>query len=252
MITRSAALALALVLGCACTDAGPSPDASPNEEARVSYAPVYFIDGPALVPEFIELAEGEPVEQLFAALVTGPTRGSWRTALTESMQLRGEFERAETLQLDPGDEFWDGPTELVKQRAAQIVYTMASLEEGRQVRLLFLGAPSRQPLRKLFGHTVGREDLAGVFDASIQVVAPVPGSLVSTRFPVRVALVGIDKARVVIEDVDGTVLAQALLRDGEALIHLPADTPDQLELRIEATNGNHLHPVGYPLRFVAP
>jgi hypothetical protein len=245
---RAAPLLLLVLI--ACTTAQQQ---APRSETipQPSLAPVFFFDGDGMIAEYIELGEGEAPEQLFNALVAGPVRRDLTTELPADAELRGEFEQDETLFLDISESFWQGSVETERRRIAQVLYTMASLEEGRSVRLLaFEGAT--QPVRDLVAETLDRTDVADL-RPWIHVIQPVAGSRVSTSMPVRVELRDSARARALILDAStGRRLDATDLLDGEALMRLSSATPQQVIVRVVSAGSAGRHHADLEVSFVAP
>jgi hypothetical protein len=180
-------LFLASLVLISCT----GEDIPRNDSVNGEYVAVYRFDGHALLPEYERLPQGDPVEGLITLLGAGPQNESLSNFVPEgSYAASSEREGAtEQLVLRLNDVFWDRPAGEVYAGVAQIVYTVATLEQGREVLLL--------------DDTVPGEVLDGSFDPIeqpldrdrfsdvrpwIEIIRPVAGAVVGRQVPVEVRL----------------------------------------------------------------
>jgi hypothetical protein len=250
LIRRAAPLLLLILLACTSTTSAIDRPIE-RSPGRPSFAPVYFYDGDGLIPEFIELEGTEVPTQLVAALAAGPERADLTSSIPVDTTVRGEFERHEILHLDLAGSFWSAEPSALRPRMAQVIFTMASLEEGRSVRLLLFGAPDSKLLRAFVSRPLARTEFRDL-RPWIQVVRPVPGSLVSSEIPVEVELRGDEAANVEARDAaTGSTIATATLDEGSGVLEIPDSAPARLVLRI--TYGDTTkHHADYEVTFIAP
>jgi hypothetical protein len=221
-----------------CTNIGVSD--SPRRPPRSQFVAVYFFDGAALAPEYNPLPRAAPQDAIMSLLLDGPSTDGWTTALAPHTLLLSTDEVDERLVLQMSSAFWSGSKEAVRKRAAQIVYSMATLEEGKEVTLLdgfspgaiagARGRPLKQPLE--------RGDFADL-QPWIQVLQPVAGALVANPIPIRVIVRGHDRASV--EVVAGR---RVVGRSSSEFVRWKTEL-DAGEVRISARG----HTVVIPIRF---
>jgi Sporulation and spore germination len=171
------------LLAPACDDPAPTP--KPPE----GYAPIYFLEGRGLLPEYRRVPSQSPVRALYDHLVEGPTQSQSITTLTPQIDLVSIGEIDEGLLLEMSDTFWQMNPEKRAKAAAQIVHTMASLEDGKEVTFLRGALP--EPIEVGDGRRVDRpvtRDDYERFAPWIEVVQPVAGATVGGQIPVRVRL----------------------------------------------------------------
>lgn len=98
---------------------------------------MYFFAGHALNAEYISIdAGGAPEEAIFEAVADGPEREGLRNFVPTSATLEGVGETQERLKLTLSEAFWSLPEGERYAAAAQIIFTMAVLEQGKEVFLL--------------------------------------------------------------------------------------------------------------------
>ncbi len=147
--------------------------------------------------------------------------------------------------------FWSGPPEEVRRRAAQVVFTMAAIEEGKQVTLLDGLVPGdvtgvdgevlRQPLE--------REDLADL-RPWIQVIQPVAGAIVGQSVPVRVLSRGHRPLHASVTGGSGNIVpAIRLGPEGGTVGAIPPDTSEDLTINLVTRIAGGLRRAEVPVRF---
>jgi hypothetical protein len=142
---------------------------------------VHFYDGSALMPEFHRLPPGDAAEAIVSLLLDGPRPSGLETAIPEDVELVSATEADEGLLLEMSAGFWRGSPEDVRRRAAQVVFTVASIEEGSSVTLLDDLVPGTVPGTP--AQPLDRNDFAPL-RPWIEVVHPVAGALVANPMPV--------------------------------------------------------------------
>lgn len=182
--TRS--LLLIVLLLSSCTG---EADTSSKEQGEL--VAIYRFDGHALLPEFEPLPSGDPVEGLIA-LLGEPSGNNDLVSFVPKGSYESSSERegaTEQLVLRLSDAFWDRPAGEVYAGAAQIVFTVATLEQGREVLLLDGTVPgevldgSFEPIDQ----PLNRELFADV-KPWIEIIRPVAGAAIGSRLPVEVRL----------------------------------------------------------------
>lgn len=173
-----------MVVAACERDAAPEPD-EPNPKQFVA---VYFeVDG-RLVPEYHPFGAGEPEHALWDLLTQGPSDPELSTALERDFELLQAAEPDEgRLLLEIDDRFWDQDPETIYRSAAQIVFTMGNLEEGRAVTLVDGLRPGRirSPDGARLEQPLERSDFE---QPLVQVQQPVAGSVVGNAIPIRLLL----------------------------------------------------------------
>ena len=246
MLKRALTLVL-LISFVACTgDDDPAPAGGPAPKGE--YVPAYFVEGHGLMPEFRRLPPGDPVEGLLGMLVDGPRNLRRETFLPKDAAVLDSSEREadESLAIEMNDTFWALPEGERFAAASQIIYTVATLEEGRTVFLMDEtvpgdirdgnGDPVKQPLT--------REELEEL-EPWIQVSQPVPGAVVGMTIPVQVRLRGVDATALLVQEDD--LLARGRLDEGRVLLEVEQGEPGPASLVIELTADGERHTVRLPL-----
>ena len=147
--------------------------------------PIFFFQAGRLVPEYRRLPAGDPAEAVYALLQQGSRTGR-DTAMESNAQLIQSAEAGSGFVLEMSDDFWSGSSEDVYRRAAQLVFSLAVLEEGKQITLLDGTVPGR--IETLEGTRLrGALERADFEDVApwIEVFQPVAGSLVANPIPVE-------------------------------------------------------------------
>lgn len=184
LITRCLLL-IALLLP-SCTGESDAPFKQERELVAV-----YRFDGHALLPEYEPLPDGDPVEGL-VGLLGEPPQDSGLVSFVPKGSFESSSERegaGEQMVLRLNDAFWDRPAGEVYAGAAQIVFTVATLEQGREVLLLDGTIPgevldgSFEPIDQPFDRHLF-EDVK----PWIELVRPVAGAVIGGRVPVEVRL----------------------------------------------------------------
>lgn len=152
---------------------------------------VYFFDGDVLVPEYRALPGGNPQRAFVDLLEEGPRHEALESRFAE--RGGGAFERGgetatrsgEALVFGLTEAFWDAPDPLLYERTAQLVFTAASLEAGKQVVLLRNGVPASSV--RADGSELDlyleRADFRDVHPW-IEIAQPVAGAVVGRTIPV--------------------------------------------------------------------
>ena len=246
MLTRAAALVLCLLLvACTGDDEGArEPEGTPKGE----YVAAYFVEGHGLIPEFRRLEGDDPVEAMLGMLVDGPRTRGRETFLPDTAAIvdTAEREADESLAIELNAAFWALPDGERFAAAAQIVYTLAALEEGRTVYLLDGTVPGdikdgngdrvEQPLTR---------DAMEELKPWIQVSQPVPGAVVGRTIPVQTTLRGPDATAVLVQDDD--LLARGRLDSGRVLLEVTSGEQGPVSLVIELTADGERHTIRLPL-----
>ncbi|MDQ4144247.1 MAG: hypothetical protein M3198_10990 [Actinomycetota bacterium] len=219
-----------------CESDTTTPGASNRPEQVASYVAIYFENEKRLVPEYHPLPEGEPERALWDLLVAGPDDPALDSALSAAMELEQAAEPDEgRLLLEPSDAFWEASAPVRRRAAAQIVFTMGNLEEGREVTLIddlrpgriedADGNPVAQPLtRETFGPPL------------IQVSQPVAGAAVARTIPIDLSLSPRRPVAVSLETEEGTV-ATTVIRDGTGELAVNQAPPGTATVAMELEPG---------------
>ncbi|MGH2754465.1 MAG: GerMN domain-containing protein [Actinomycetota bacterium] len=245
MLNRTAALLLLAFLA-ACTGDGDGTPGAPVPAG--DHVPVYFVEGHGLIPEFRELPSGDPVEGLLQLISAGP-RGAGRTSFVSedvSVLDTGEREADESVSIQLNDAFWSLPEGERFAAAAQIVYTVATLEEGKRVLLMNGTVPGRitDGNGERVAQPLTRESLDEL-EPWIQLSQPVAGAVVGSTIPVQARLRGQDATAVLVQDDD--LLARGRLDGGAVLLEVGDAEPGPVELVVELTVDGARHTVRLPL-----
>jgi hypothetical protein len=222
----------------------PETSAQPKGE----YVPVYFLEGHGLMPEFRRLPPGDPVDGLLQMLVDGPRNQSRETFLPGDTAVVDTAERDadESLAIELNTAFWALPEGERFAAASQIVYTVATLEEGRTVFLLDQTVPG--DIRDGNGDRVDQpltREALGELKPWIQVSQPVPGAVVGRSIPVQATLRAPDATAVLVQQDD--LLARGRLDGGRVLLEVGSGEPGAATLVIELSADGEKHTVRLPL-----
>ncbi|MGH2730654.1 MAG: GerMN domain-containing protein [Actinomycetota bacterium] len=178
MLIRTLLLLCAALVACSSSSSDDRPTPIPQPRP---YVAVHFYDERALIPEFRRLPPGDPADAIVALLLDGPRTPGLETAIPEKAELVSATEADEGLLLEMSADFWRGPPEELRRRAAQVVFTVAGIEEGRSVTLLDGLVPGRVP--GTGAQPLDRDDFLAL-RPWIEVVQPVAGALVANPMPV--------------------------------------------------------------------
>ena len=200
------------------------------------------------MPEFRQLPQGDPVEEMLQMLVDGPNNPRRETFLPPDAAVLDTSEREadESLAIELNDAFWSLPDGERFAGASQIVYTVATLEEGRTVFLLDGTVPG--DIRDGNGDSVKQpltRDALQELEPWIQVSQPVAGAVVGETIPVQAALRGPDATAVLVQEDD--LLARGRLDGGSVLLEVERGTPGPVSLVIELTADGERHTTRLPL-----
>ena len=200
------------------------------------------------MPEFRRLPEGDPVEGLLQMLVDGPRTAGRQTFLPPNTAVLDTQEREadESLAIVLSDEFWALPTGERFAAASQIVYTVATLEEGRTVFLLDGTVPG--VIRDGNGDRVEQpltRDALGELEPWIQIAQPVPGAVVGRTIPIQTQLRSPEATAVLVQADD--LLARGRMEGGNVLLEVEAGRPGPVSLVIELTADGERHTIRVPL-----
>ncbi len=232
-----------------------TPTSAPAPEAPLpptqSFVAIYHYDGRALAARYTPLPPGEPARELIGLLLQGPAETGLRSAIPAGTESPSQAEAGVGLVLEMSDGFWSGGAAAIRRRAGQVVFTMANLEEGKQVTLLKGLVPGevrdnngdvlRQPLR--------RDDFRDL-RPWIQVIQPVAGAIVGATVPVRVlSRGGTDLVVSVIDSSRATLLTRSIPPDGASIGPIPPDASDELTINISSRIAGGAREVEVPVRF---
>jgi hypothetical protein len=154
----------------------------------------------------------------------------------------------EGLLLEMSDGFWRAEAAARAKMAAQIVYTMAALEDGKEVRFLkgALPAPIEIADGSKVTRPVTRHDY-GAFQPWIQVTQPVAGATVGAAIPIELILR--DPGPVVVRlRSDGKTIGRMVLEGGSGSLDIEGAGPGAVVLFVSTGVGGKNHSVGIPLR----
>jgi hypothetical protein len=246
LLIRALALAFSLLfVACTGDDAG-APDRATQPKGE--YVAAYFVEGHGLMPEFRRLPAGDPVTGMLQMLIDGPNNGRRETFLPGDAAVLDTAEREadESLAIELNDAFWALPEGERFAAASQIVYTIATLEEGRTVFLLDGTVPG--DIRDGNGDRVEQpltRDSLGELEPWIQVSQPVAGAVVGKTIPVQASLRGPDATAVLVQEDD--LLARGRLDGGRVLLEVGGGEPGPASLVIELTADGERHTTRLPL-----
>jgi hypothetical protein len=236
-----------LLVAASCSDSDPIR----KSEETGDLVAVYFIDGHGLIPEYQRLPAGDPVEGLVTLLERGPIQPEHATFIQPGTFLSSfEREGREELGVELASGFWSlGPGERFAA-AAQIVFTVATLEEGRSVLLLDGTVPgelldgSFEPLQQ----PLDRTDFAEL-EPWIQVTRPVAGAVVGRRVVTDISLRE-GRGSIAVEQ-EGRELASAPTQGGTLVLDLEGARVGDviLTISVKARDGS-VHSTQLPLRYV--
>jgi hypothetical protein len=238
-----------LVVAVAC-----EPSTAPPEAERAGeMVPVYFIDGHGLTAVYKSLPSGDPADGLFELLKGGPERDDLRSLLPEAATLVAstETESDESLRLQIHDAFWDMPAGERFAAAAQIVYTYASLEEGKRVLLMEGTVPG--VIEDGSGMTLDQPlstDSFGDLSPWVQVQQPVPGATVGRSFPVVARVRPGTTAEIEVIGSNGEPLGSPRELDPSTVVKLEPAHAGSVTLRIIVRDGGAKHTTEMPLEVV--
>ncbi len=152
---------------------------------------MFFFDEEALIAEYSELPEGEPVGEILSLLARGAERPELTSSVPPDLEVADVEEAGESYFVELGPGFWDMTRTKVRRAAAQITYSLATLEEGKQLTLLDDGVPGFVPNGSggELEQPMSVEDFASA-QPWILVEQPVAGSLVADPMPVSAVLRG--------------------------------------------------------------
>lgn len=211
MLKRLALVALLALGACEPDQRTDTPRAEPVENR--SYVAVYFEHEGRLVPEYRPLEGGEPARAIWDLLAAGPSDNGLATAVESSDDLlqAAEPEEGRTL-LELSEGFWSAPDEQIYRAAAQIVYSMSSVEGGRAVTLIDGLRPGT--VRTPDGGVLPQPlEISDFRPPLVQVVQPVAGATVGPNFPVELNLEPERRVKVSLE-LEGTTLDSSVVRKG--------------------------------------
>ncbi len=209
---------------------------------------MFFFDGHALLPEFHELGPGDPAQALLDLLEQGP-RGDLRNFVEKgSFVDSSEREGLEQISLELSADFWSRPAGEVYAAAAQILFTVATLEEGKEILLLNGTVPGQvlDGSSEAIEQPLTRDDFTDV-RPWVEVAQPVAGSTIGNSFPVTLILREGD-ATVTLVSSDGT-FGSLEMKGGTKLFASKASTRGPAELEVVMTDAEGAtHTVTVPVR----
>ncbi len=204
-----------------------------------------------LAPEYRLLPDGDP-QRRFVELLTQGSEGAlenrWATDIGYERGGESSNRDGEALVFGLSEAFWDASDRVVYERTAQLVYTVAALEAGKQVLLLRNGVPARavRPGGEQLDLYLERADFADIAPW-IEIGQPVAGATVGRTIPVSFS---VSKARAVRVDVlsGGSVLKSVRLTSPGGSLRMPANAgADAATVRF--SQGSHW--VDVPVRVAA-
>lgn len=242
------------MLATACSGDDPAPETAPDGD----YVAVYFVDGHGLVPEFHRIPAGGPVQGLIELLGDGPgdrtTDGITNFVPPDAFVDVSEREGREQLAIELSNSVWGMPPGERFAALAQIVYTVATLEEGKTVLLLDGTVPgeildsSFEPVQQ----PVDRSTFAEL-EPWIQVASPVAGATVGTTVPVRLQLRDLQGRATVTLRSDGEVISEVQTTGEDSMTFDPSDASGELTLVIEMRDRSGArHRTAMPLQTATP
>jgi hypothetical protein len=245
-LLRRASLLLAAVLALAtCTSTDEPP---PSTQDGRPYVAAYFVRNDFLVPQFRPLPKGDPVRALFGLLAAGPTGQLLHTAVPADSAVLQEAEPQEgELVLDLDDAFWEGNGEEIRTRAAQVVFTLAGLEEGRAITLLDGSIPAR--ITAANGEELKQPLSAEDFPSPrplLQVVRPQPGATVPDPIPVALVLPKGVRAWGIVS-IDEVIGSKTRLRNGTGVLRAGTDGTRKAKIIFVALRGSDRVAVSVPV-----
>ncbi|MDP9067731.1 MAG: GerMN domain-containing protein [Actinomycetota bacterium] len=218
-----------------------------------TFVAVYHYDDEALTAGYEPLPEGdvEPVTALVGLLLQRSPPEGLHSAIPAGTTSPSQAEAGDALVLEMSEPFWSGPPEDIRRRAAQVVFTMASLEEGKRITLLNGLVPGEvtDVNGEVLQQPLGRHDFRDL-RPWIQVIQPVAGAVVGSDVPVRVLSRGGHALRVSVTDGSGaTLLSERVRRDGGSVGPIPPDAPEELTITIGSRITGAVREVDVPVRF---
>ena len=205
------------------------------------------------MPEFHRLPRGEAPRALYALLAAGPDSPRLTTAVPKNAKLlqvaeqEGAGAEAEVegtkeggLVLDPGHSFWKTRPQILRDRIAQVVNTMAGIEAGHSVTLLDGPVPGRVigVGGRIFRGPVQTTDL-GPPRPIVRIAQPAPGTTLGSAVPVRLVADKDLGVRVLVEQGDAAV-AEREVHNGVATLRLGAHEAGSATVKVvvEAPGGD--------------
>ena len=209
---------------------------------------MYFFAGHALNAEYVSIdAGGAPEEAIFSAIVDGPQRDGLRNFLPADSTVEGVGETQEKLKLTLSEEFWELPVGERYAAAAQVTFTMAVLEEGKEVFLLedVVPGPIVDGDGEELQQPLSREDFKDV-RPWVEVQQPAAGAVLGKSFPVVAEVRG--RATAVVRTPDG-LSPPMPLRKGHADMRMlsDGDEPVQGTVVITVSDGGFDHVTEVPV-----
>ena len=230
-VARVAFLALLAVLGCDPQQPREVPEPQPTSGRP--FVAVYFEHGARLVPEYRPLGDGDPARSVWALLAAGPKDPELTSAIERPDDLLQVAEPEEgRILLELSNDFWSAPDEIVYRAAAQIVFSMSSVEGGRAVTLIDGIQPGtvRTPKGELLEQPLETSHFPAPL---VQVVQPVAGATVGSEIPVELNLSPNRRVSASLV-VDGKTVATTVIRNGrgELTVDEPVTGPATLRLEV--------------------
>jgi len=202
-----------------------------------------------LAPEYRTLPDGDPQRRLVELLASG-SEAELQSRWTDIAYGRGGESSntdGEALVFGLGEAFWDASDRVLYERTAQLVFTVAALEAGKQVVLLRNGVPARavRPDGERLDLFRERADFADVAPW-IEIGQPVAGATVGRTIPVSFSL---SKDRDVRVDVltGGSVVKSVHLHSPGGSVRVPDNAGG--DARVRFSQGNYS--VDVPVRVAA-
>lgn len=214
------------------------------------YVAAWFVNGHGLDPVYRQLDPGDDIAGALIGLLEETPEEPLQTFVPEgSFVSSGEREGSESLQVELGTAFWDQPAGEVYAGAAQIVNTLATLEEGKEVILLDGTIPgeildgSFEPISQPLSRD-SFEELQPWF----VVEQPVAGSTVGASVPVRVVVEGNATISALILQGEDNPLGGNRAFTEQTTLELPAGLSGEATLYLRVTTESGAHTTEMPLR----
>lgn len=196
------------------------------------------------------MGDGDPQRRFVELLASGSEaelQNRWAADIDYERGGESSNRDGEALVFGLGKTFWDAPARVLYERTAQLVFSVAALEAGKQVVLLRNGVPARavRPDGEQLGLYLERADFADVAPW-IEIGQPVAGATVGRTIPVSFS---VSKSRGVQVDVlvDGSVVKSMRLGAPGGTVRVSANAGGEATVRF--TQGDYS--VDVPVRVAA-
>lgn len=181
-------------------------------------------------------------------LARGPRSEELASALPSDARVTDVFEAKEGFLLELNEPFWSRDDEAVRRAAAQIVFTLATLEEGKRITFFDGLVPGAIPARdgSPLDQPVTRADF-GELRPWIEVGQPVAGAVVARSVPVRLQLRSTRRAIAVVTARGETIARRPVDEDDSLMLPLVNAQEGTISITTTTTGGTHM--VKLPVRF---